>query len=175
MALKDRPPIVRSKDFGTEVRIKRGDLVREFRDDPGVLPLRRLVRGARVRDSLQTMFKAGHISRDQWRAAEQMRDEMALAGGARPEALESSGIRCSNSTGRWPEDVQLDCLARCRRLWRLLEAAGLESIVDWTVVGGRTLDDWAKEKKCRRESARILLLRGLDLLHRFYTVDEAAP
>ena len=165
------------RDFGPSIRLARREVVKEFREDPDSPPgLAALIRGARVRDSLQTMEAARQITRAQWTAANRFRDDMAYAGGAQPGALDNAGVRSPMAGRAWPGDLQLDCLDRCRRVWAWLEARNLTLIVDHVVVWGGTLDAFASRQRCRRETATSLLQAGLNALVVFYdTTPEVRP
>ena len=144
----------------------RRDAEREYRPDPA-LPNGPLVLGARVRDSLRTMRQTGHISAQQWDAAERFRDDIEMANGADPDRGDNAGVRAPWSGGSWPSEATMDALARVRAGWADL-GPGLTPIAAWVVLAGRTLDHFAEHHRLRRSACGTLLQQALDVLVRRY-------
>ena len=138
-----------NKDFGPLIRFLRGDVEPEYRADPDpeVGPL---VHGGRVRDGIHAMHARKLITDQQWHAVCAFRDNLDIAAGARPEAFERlAGIRTPLRGSRWPEDAQIDALRQLRGAWARIPRS-LQPLTVWTVIGGGTLDDFARVAGVRR-------------------------
>jgi hypothetical protein len=158
---------VGNRDFGPVIRFLRKEIEPEFRTDPDpeVGPL---IHGGRVRDGLHAMKARKHITDQQWQAVCAFRDDIDLAAGARPEQPDRlAGIRSPFSGSNWPDDIQIEAMERVRATWRAIPP-GLVALTTWMVIGGGTLDHYAKSAQVRRAIVSAMFQFVLTLIEEHY-------
>ena len=167
---RNRPRPLQStptRDLGPDIRIQRGDVVTEDRNDPQS-SAGALVRGARVRDGLATMAKRGWISVHQWHAACRFRDDLDLAAGVRDGSRgEDAGVRSPFSGAHWPGDVQIDASRRCAAVWDAVGVYRAGVVIDVVLRAG-TLQDYAARYRMGRQRASDMLIGALDAIEQAY-------
>lgn len=154
--LKRRPPD--GNDYGPH---ERTDLIREVSEVSGARVSR-----ARVRDGLLAMMNRGHISREQYHAAEFYRDDLDyIAGASMSDGDRVHGIRSSSRT-YGPSDLQCDAIDRVRRV-RIVVLDALPAL-GHVVERGGTLEDLATALGCPSRGASQMLQDCLGRLVDFY-------
>lgn len=123
----------------------------------------------RRRDGLTTMWRAKHITREQYIAGERFRRDLELSTGAK-EASAGTGVRVSGGGDYEPSMTQLDAQTRVRLA---LQAIGMiaSAVVLWVVDRRGTLEGYAEEYRIRRQRVSDLWRAGMDRLVAHYGLD----
>ncbi len=163
-----------ARDLGPEVRLARGDVVKETRIDPAIAGRIVEIRAGRVRDTIHTLMMRNYITARAFAAVEAFRDDVAIAQGARVATSSYSSVS-STTPSRWPPERQLDALIRVRQTLQALPDRARRT-AQAVIVHGYSLDRYARETRIRRQAAQQALQDALQVIETRYgpRIDAAA-
>jgi len=161
-ASKSDKGVVNLQDMGPAIRFEHGSTEPDERVDADKLA----ITGARATDPIATMLARKHIDRDQWQAANKLRDDVEMSAG-RFTASAFDRVSSGSRSARWPTDNTIDALARVRAVIRDLAPELLE-VCEAVILRRQPICRFATMIGRRRQAASALVGEALDALALHY-------